>query len=177
MKGRPPKPTDLRVIEGDRGKRGTETMEPEPTPTSEDDPPEHLDYWGRLMWVRLFKELEHKVGITVLDRPKLEMFCESFSRYKHADDQLWMTVKDPATGAEKTVRSYTYVTHGRNGKQLKTRPEYHHLHEEARLMNSMGAEFGLSPAARVRLRGLAQGNLLDELDKLEHQFGADRRAP
>lgn len=176
MKGRPPKPTDLRVIEGNRGKRVTETLEPEPTPIDDDAPPAHFDHWAREMWARLFKELSGKVGLTALDRPKLEMFCECYSRYRLADDALWATVKDPATGVETTVRSYVYVTHGRNGKQIKTRPELNQLHEELRLMNSMGAEFGLSPAARVRLRGLAQGDLLDELDKLENQYGARERA-
>lgn len=177
MKGRTPTPTHLRAITGNAGKRTTETHEPEPAADPDKDPPDHLDHWGREIWNRLYPELAKSVGISVLDRPKLEIFCESFSRYKQADDALWAIVRNPATGEEKTVRSYTYKTTGRNGVQIKTRPEYHQLHEEVRLMDRIGAEFGLSPAARVRLRGLGQGKLFDddELDRINQDFGGPRR--
>lgn len=164
MKGRPNTPTHLRAIDGNAGKRGLETMEPEPPIVINGDPPGHLDAYGVEMWNRLHPKLVKYIGLSELDLPKLEMYCESYSRYRHAKAALYET-KDGAT-----VFATTYTTWGRNGKQHKTRPEYHQMLEEARLMHSLGAEMGLSPSARARLKGLAQGDMFDEFDELQRRY-------
>lgn len=164
MRGRGPTPTHLRAIDGNRGKRVLETLEPEPPIVIDGDPPEHLDAHGRDMWLRLHPVLVKYVGLSILDLPKLEMYCESYARYRLAKEALYDT-KDGAT-----VFSTTYTTHGRNGKQIKTRPEYHQMLEEARLMHSLGAEMGLSPSSRARLKGLAQGDMFDEFDALTRRY-------
>lgn len=170
MKGRPPTPTHLRAIEGNRGKRGLETQEPEPPIVVEHQPPEHFDRFAADMWKRLIVDLGMYVQVTVLDLPKLELLCMSYSRYRTALDAM-MVRKD---GGE--IFERTYITSGRNGKQIKTRPEYHQALEEARFMHSLMAEFGMSPASRVRLKGMGQRGLFDEdpLGKLNEQYGDGR---
>jgi P27 family predicted phage terminase small subunit len=159
MKGRPNTPTHLRAIEGNRGKRSLDTLEPE-VPVIDGDAPAYLEGPALEMWNTLLPLLIKHVGLTVLDRPKLEMYCASYGRYRLATMAL---TKDGVT-------STTYTVKGRNGNQIKTRPEYHQMLEEVRLMHSLGAEMGLSPAARARLKGLAQGDLFDELDELNRRY-------
>lgn len=170
MKGRPNTPTHLRAIEGNPGKRTTETLEPEPKLVIAHDAPMHLDAYGREMWDRLIVDLGKFVGLTVLDLPKLELICMSYSRYRLSLDAL----RETKDGVE--IFSTTYTTYGRNGRQIKTRPEYHQALEEARLMHSLMAEFGMSPAARARLGGFGQRGLFedDALSQLNHRYGETR---
>lgn len=163
MRGRPNKPTHLKAVEGNLGKRDLETHEPEP-PVIDGDAPPHLTGAALEMWNKLFPLLVKHVALSVLDTPKLEMYCASYGRYRHAQDALFET-KDG-----QTVMSTTYTTHGRNGKQVKTRPEYAQMLEEVRLMHALGAEMGLSPAARARLKGLGQGDMFDEFDELLRRY-------
>lgn len=159
MKGRPTTPTHLRAIDGNPGKRSLDTQEPQP-PVIDGTAPAHLEGAALEMWNRLLPPLIKYVGLTILDWPKFEMYCASYGRYRQAQMALC------ADG----VISTTYTTRGRNGTQHKTRPEYHQMLEEVRLMHSLGAEMGLSPSARARLKGLAQGDLFDELDELNRLY-------
>jgi P27 family predicted phage terminase small subunit len=159
MKGRPNTPTHLRAVEGNRGKRSLETHEPEP-PVIDGDAPAYLVGPALEMWHRLLPLLVKHVALSELDKPKLEMYCASYGRYRGAMMAL------SADG----VITTTYTARGRNGTQIKTRPEYHQMLEEVRLMHSLGAEMGLSPAARARLKGLGQGDFFDELDELNRRY-------
>jgi P27 family predicted phage terminase small subunit len=178
MKGRPPKPTHLRAIEGNKGKRSTDTQEPEPPLVIEYDPPQRLRGAARDLWLQLIVELGKFVGIRTTDLTKLELLCEAFGRYREAQASLYVREKDPVSGADITVYRTTYVSQGRNGKQIKTRPEYHQMLEEARLFHSLSAEFGMSPAMRARLKGFGQRDLWDNegdaLDQLEKEYGQAR---
>jgi phage terminase small subunit len=83
MKGRPNTPTHLRAIEGNRGKRSLDTLEPE-VPVIDGDAPAYLEGAALEMWNTLLPLLVKHVGLTVLDRPKLEMYCASYGRYRLA---------------------------------------------------------------------------------------------
>lgn len=54
MAGRRPKPTHLKVVTGNPGKR--KLNDKEPTPAKEiPGPPAHLTDWGKVAWGRLLK--------------------------------------------------------------------------------------------------------------------------
>jgi phage terminase small subunit len=55
----------------------------------------------------------------------------------------------------------TYETAGKNGRMFRARPEVGIANEAIRTMTRVGSEFGFSPAARLRLRGVDQGDLFD----------------
>ena len=154
----------MRAVEGNPGKRDLDTMEPEAPIVINGDPPAQLDAYGVEMWNRIHPILVKYIGLSELDLPLLEMYCESYSRYRHAKAALFET-KDGVT-----VFSTTYVTHGRNGKQIKSRAEYHQMLEEARFMHSLRSEMGMSPTARARLKGAGQGDMFDELDELNRRY-------
>ena len=57
---------------------------------------------------------------------------------------------------------WTYKVSGRNGTQLKTRPEVAHLNELWRQWNSLVAQFGLSPATEIRFNSRQLGLPFDD---------------
>lgn len=58
---------------------------------------------------------------------------------------------------------WRYVTHGRNGKQFKSRPEVAQLNDDWRKWNSLVGQFGLSPTAERGVNS-AQSDLFDGFD-------------
>ena len=56
---------------------------------------------------------------------------------------------------------WTYEVFGRNGEQIKSRPEVAHLNELWRQYNSLVAQFGLSPSTNSRFVGQAGKTLGD----------------
>lgn len=60
----------------------------------------------------------------------------------------------------------TYVVHGRNGSQIKNRPEVGQLNEVKRFWNSMVAQLGMSPATELRFND-KQGSLFGD-DEFEN---------
>lgn len=59
---------------------------------------------------------------------------------------------------------WTYVTSGRNGTQVKSRPEVAQMNEDWRKWRSLVGEFGLAPAAE---RGVSAGqmDIFDDFDQ------------
>jgi len=59
---------------------------------------------------------------------------------------------------------WIYITEGRNGQQLKSRPEVAQLNDDWRKWRTLVGEFGLAPAAE---RGMQSGqvDIFDDFDK------------
>ena len=79
MRGRKPKPTSLRVIEGNPGKRPLNTREPKPVrgaPTC----PAHLSPTAKAEWKRLIGQLVELGMISLLDRAALAAYCQTYGR-------------------------------------------------------------------------------------------------
>lgn len=92
------KPTVIRLIEGNKGKRPlpkNEAKVPPALPT----PPDFLCVVARAEWDRVAADL-YKVGLlTELDRVALAAYCSAYARYVKAEHALErMAEEDPAGG-------------------------------------------------------------------------------
>jgi len=76
MRGRRPKPTRLKVLTGNPGKRPMNTNEPKPEPTVPECPNE-LGPVARAEWDRLAAELGKLKILTALDRAALAAYCRA----------------------------------------------------------------------------------------------------
>jgi P27 family predicted phage terminase small subunit len=172
MRGRPPTPAHLRAIDGNPGKRAIDTAAPPAAPLIQlVEPPEYMTPRGKDAWRALQGELAKVVGLSALDLMAFEGLCEAYGRYRLAREAL--ITPTPAGD----VITTTYTTRGRNGTQIKTRPEYVHMHEEWRLMKSFMSELGMTPVARARLKGAAQLGLFDDpLAELDRKHGGQGQA-
>jgi phage terminase small subunit len=87
MRGRKPKPTHLKLLEGNPGKRPINTREPKPeirVPTC----PAHLCPSAKAEWKRLAQQLVMLGVITELDRAVLAAYCQAYGRWVEAERKL-----------------------------------------------------------------------------------------
>jgi len=98
MRGRKPKPTHLKLLEGNPDKRAINGAEPQPArgiPTC----PAHLSPPAKAEWKRLAQDL-HRIGLlTLVDRGALAAYCQSWGRWVEAERKLQETpplLKTPA---------------------------------------------------------------------------------
>ena len=78
MPGRKPKPTKLKVLEGNPGKRPLNNKEPVPDSDLPSSPP-HLDDVGRQEWDRVASELKELGILTGIDMAVFAAYCHSYS--------------------------------------------------------------------------------------------------
>jgi len=102
-RGTKPKPTALRQLEGNPGKRPLNQDEPQPPPlaaSGDAPPPELLDHPRALAeWVRLAPMLRAARQITEADRSALVAVCLEYARYIEATQKvrtLGLVVKTPS---------------------------------------------------------------------------------
>ena len=87
MRGRKPKPSRLKLIQGNPSKRALNAREPRPearVPTC----PAHLNPSAKAEWKRLAHEM-HRLGIlTSLDYAALSAYCQAYGRWVEAEKKL-----------------------------------------------------------------------------------------
>ena len=87
MRGRKPKPTRLKLVDGNRGKRPLNKRGPKPeikVPTC----PAHLRPSARAEWKRLIGELFVLGVVTALDRAALAAYRQAYGRWAEAERKL-----------------------------------------------------------------------------------------
>lgn len=75
-RGRKPKPTHLKLVTGNPGKRALNENEPKPPP-SLPSPPSHLDEEARLEWERLSEQLYALGCLSEIDRAALAAYVQA----------------------------------------------------------------------------------------------------
>jgi P27 family predicted phage terminase small subunit len=134
MRGRKPRPTHLKVLDGNPGRRPLNPGEPKPqvkVPTC----PAHLSPSAKAEWKRLARILYTLRIFTELDRAALAAYCQAYGRWVEAEKKLKETpalLKMPSG----YVQQNPWLTI--SNKQLE-------------LMHRYISDLGLSPAARTRV--------------------------
>src|SRR5262245_15670419 len=148
MRGRKPKPTLIRQLEGNPGKRPLNDREPVPPP-GVPECPDILDDDGRAEWFRTAAVLSEMGLLSKADRSALAAYCMSYSRWVHAEAQ---------------VRKYgTIVKSPEKGFPMKS--PYLCVAEQAlEAMRKFMVEFGLTPSSRSRIRVPDNQPAADELE-------------
>jgi P27 family predicted phage terminase small subunit len=129
-----PKPTAIRRLQGNPGKRAWNHNEPVP-PDAQPRCPGHLSAVAQKEWRRLASAL-HKMGVlTVVDRAALAAYCAAYGRWVEAEEKL----KETPT-LFKTPAGYVQQSPwlGIANKQLE-------------LMGRYMVELGITPASRSRV--------------------------
>lgn len=80
MKGRKPKPTHLKLVTGNPGKRKLSKVEPQPR-KGRPDAPEWLVPEARAEWDRVIDELVGSIGLSLIDRAVLATYCQLWGRF------------------------------------------------------------------------------------------------
>ncbi len=138
--GRPPKPTALKLIDGNPGKR-TLQADPKPPP-SKPRRPQWIVGYARTEWERVVPMLDGLGLLIAVDRTVLAAYCEAAAGLKAASTDL-------------RKRGYLVESARGDGYLIKN-PSNQLLKDYARLVSTYSAMLGLSPGDRVRLSGEAR---------------------
>lgn len=148
MRGRKPKPTHLKLIEGNPGKRKVNPVEPVPLPELHAPPP-FLPQEGQDEWKRVATELYNLGLLTIVDRTALAAYCHSYAIWKQATDAInQMAARDQLT------RGLMIKT--TNGNAIQN-PLIGTANKAASDMVRYAAEFGMTPSARARISAQPPG--------------------
>jgi P27 family predicted phage terminase small subunit len=149
--GRRPKPTHLKLIQGNPGKRSLNDAEPNP-PRGVPSPPDHMTSAAKEAWNRLAPLLDQMGILTIADALELERLCECLAEVQECREVLQRL-------------GGTYETKNLAGERMyRSRPEVARLADADRRFRSYALEFGLTPAARSQVR-VTVGCTPDPLDR------------
>ena len=100
--GRPRKPSALKAIEGNKGKRAGNANEPEFDLVSDLEPPWHLDDGAQEVWREVAFMLRKAKVFTVADKVTLELLCNTVAdvRRIRAERNGEFVIKHHKTGTE-----------------------------------------------------------------------------
>ena len=98
VRGRKPKPSHLKLVTGNPGKRAINTQEPVPERILPAPPPE-LTSEARGEWDRVAGELNRLGLLTGIDRAALAAYCQAYGRWSQAESAIArMAERDRLTG-------------------------------------------------------------------------------
>jgi P27 family predicted phage terminase small subunit len=88
-RGRPPKPTHLKVLQGKPGHRPLNEDEPQPDVVDETpEPPKHLSGVARAEWERAYPMLARNRLITEADLTAFAAYCQAYGRWQEAEHMI-----------------------------------------------------------------------------------------
>ena len=138
-RGPPPKPTVLKVIAGNPGKKPLNRGEPKPqqgTPRC----PAWLSPEARKVWKRLVPHLRAMRVLTLVDADALAAYCHTYVRWRDAEDFL-----------SKHGMVYPIRDDQNRVKCMQQFPQVSIARNLLLVMRAYQQEFGLTPAARARI--------------------------
>lgn len=145
MRGRPPKPTALKELEGFPGHRKPNANEPKPE-TIAPKCPHHVQGAARKEWRRISTELLALGLLTRIDMSSLASYCITYARWQEAEEQ---------------VSKGGLVVKTKSGNLIQN-PYLGVANSAMKLCHKFAVEFGFTPSSRSRLNVTPTGGA-DEL--------------
>ena len=152
IRGRKTKPTALKVLEGNPGKRPLNDREPVP-PKGTLKCPAWLLPEAKKEWKRLAPALEAMGVLTMADLTAFEGYCQAYARWKEAEAFI-------------TQHGSIFQTPSGYVQQV---PQVSIAQQNLKIMQSFCSEFGLTPATRARIiagAGSEDGASEDPMERL-----------
>lgn len=134
MRGRPRKPTYLKVLHGTYRPDRAPKNEPQPDPSTPSCP-KWLHPEAKREWRRIVPHLERLGLLTQVDRAALAAYCQLYARW-------WE--------AERAIKAHGLTQVTESG-YVAQRPEVGIANSAIKQMRAYLSEFGLSPASRSRI--------------------------
>lgn len=147
-RGRKPKPTALKVIEGNPGKRPLNQAEPKPE-NKAPKCPSWLEKEAKKEWRRMSKVLEALGILTEVDTAAFAGYCQAYARWKEAEEFL-----SKHGTIFKTPSGY-----------IQQVPQVSIAQTYLKIMKDFCSEFGLTPSSRSRI--VANEKLTETDDPME----------
>ena len=140
--GRPRKPSALKLVAGNPGKRVVNGGEPEPMLLTDLTPPPHLSERSADVWKQLAPMLRRLQVLTEADVISLEMLCDAVADYRFAREK----------------RGDSFVVTSSKGSQMVSQWLVAQQMSSKRAEGFMG-KFGMDPVSRSKVMVEPQGDL------------------
>jgi P27 family predicted phage terminase small subunit len=144
MRGRPPKPTHLKILEGNRGHRQLDpNAEPQPAKGIM-EPPAGLPPEALGVWETIVPELDRLGLVTMVDEAAIEAACRGVATARSADlaiDRIMAEINRKVAECGTAPQADLYNLAMLNAVSKKGWQQY----------KSFATEFGLTPASRTKL--------------------------
>ncbi|QGT99515.1 Phage terminase, small subunit [Candidatus Syntrophocurvum alkaliphilum] len=134
QRGRKPKPTAIKVLEGNPGKRDINKHEPKPKKQAPRCPT-WLEPEAKKEWRRMVKQLEQLGLLTEIDMAAFAGYCQAYARWKEAEEFI-------------TKHGTIVKTPSGYWQQV---PQVSIAQTYLKLMNRFCEQFGLTPSSRSRI--------------------------
>jgi len=132
--GRPPIPTNLKLLKGTVKKHRVNNLEPKPK-TEGIKQPDYLSPIAAKHWPKMYNELKSAGIIADMDEDALAMYCEAYALWRDAVAKLTKTGTVIKSEAGYPIRSPYVGIQEKAFQQMKT----------------MLVEFGMSPSSRAKV--------------------------
>ena len=156
-RGRKPKPTAMKELEGNPGKHPLNTSEPKPNKKAPACP-KWLEPEAKKEWRRLAKQMEAIGILTEVDMAAFAGYCQAYARWKEAEEFI-----------------------SRHGTIVKTPsgywqqvPQVSIAQTYLKIMHKFCEQFGLTPSARSRIIADKAGENEDPMELMLIQGGGRR---
>ena len=179
-KGPSPKPTNLKVLEGNPGKRPLSLNEPQPKPAL---PlcPNFLKGAAKKEWQRLSPELYTLGLLSLIDRAALAAYCSAYGMWVEVEHELMQMRKSNKELAmlkkkypERNIQSANGLVRQTSNGNWIMEPLLGVRKQALEQMHKFLTEFGMTPASRTRIM-VDISNLNHGDDKMEEVLNRGRQ--
>jgi len=147
--GPPPKPNAIKELEGNPGKRRLKNN-PKPERVLGLKAPAHIGKFGKQEWNRITPELSRLGLLTRIDQGALEMYCESYQRWREAVAFIAKNGTTFETRHPDILDDAGNVKTRGGVKYIQQYPQVSIAAQCREYCRKTLSEFGLSPGARAR---------------------------
>ena len=134
--GPKPKPTAIKKLRGNPGKRKLPDNEPQPDQTNKPPPvPRHLCKVGKKKWRQLSKELHAAGLLTKIDQDQLAVYCVEYATFIEA---------------EANIQEHGKLIKAQSGFPMQS-PWLAIRNKASDKMKKIAVEFGMTPSSRSRV--------------------------
>jgi len=150
--GRKTKPTNLKILEGNPGKRPLPKDEPRPAGGAPACP-EWLCSLAKQEWERIAPQLEVLGLLTPVDMVALAGYCEFYAEFKIAREFVHKHGTTYEAWERNEAGEPIYDDEGRKVLRYSHKyPQVSVAHQAFQQIRSLCSEFGLTPSARGRIQ-------------------------
>ncbi len=141
MPGRKAKPTALKLIDGNPGKRKPDPEEPKPAKVYEPDPPDDYTEIQRMKWNEIAGKLARCRVLTELDLDSLDIYVRE-----------WCNLQEAIADINQRGKLLQMPTGG-----VMWNPSWAQYKHSQSVVRSIMSEFGMTPSTRTGLVASADG--------------------
>ena len=149
VRGRKPKPDEIKILEGNLGKRPINKTKPK-AKAKAPKCPDWLEDEAKKEWRRMSKQLEHLGLLTEIDMTSFAGYCQAYARWK---------------AAEEFISKHGTIVKTPSGYWQQV-PQVSIAQTYLKIMNRFCEQFGLTPSSRTRLNSETTDTEADPMEKL-----------